>query len=576
MKKMTSERIAELRGIREGLISSYGARDTLLDVYDEIYFMSKGENPKGLRGTDDKDIKETISSSGRDAVTGLKRILDSGDVQVTVKGKGGNPDKVEDGLKHILKTSGEYRIVSVEKDLNLSHVLYGPGILTVNLVDDMIESLKSPADLGNGYAEVTGGKNEYAVKKLEALKKKTPFMLDTISPRQSYPMFGQWGLVGHARKYKVKGAELNDTYGCNCDPNKTYDVKDFFYQFERLIEAEGISEPLMAEEWVVRNDKNEIIGSTTIPIFTRFAGGSSLFHEPEKQSQPLLYAKAKGNWHLRENLLWTYLMTAVYQQGLPGPTMIVNPEDSDQDVRVKYEKGIKIVEAKGTIQNLQVIDGDVLQMISILKDQASMQTVQPQALGENTGGTTFSQFALAAKAGLIPAIDPKEAEEQEYKDAFLHMLTRIKEEGIENEVISPADIPDDVEVIVTIAPDLEQDDLRNAQTAVQLMNSNAGLSKEWIGTNVLKISDMNAVWEQAAKEKMRDAVMERVLADENLMGMLVQKALKMQTPSQPASQPTSQPTPPEGMGAIPGMGGGMEGMEPTPKTDPMIPQEERM
>lgn len=565
MKPLSEERIREMRKIRDDLISSYRARNTMLDRYEEIYFMTRGEQPKGLRGTDDKDIKETISSSGRDAVHGLKRILDSGDVQVSVKGKGGNPNKVEDGLKRILELSGRNRIVSIEKDLNLSHVLYGPGVLTINLVDDLIEAQKNPAE----DEEFSTFKNEFAVKKLEALKKETPFLMDVISARQSYPMWGQFGMVGHARKFSQKGAELNDTYGCNADPNKTYEVTDFFYQFDRLVEAQEISEPLMAAEWVTRNEKGGIIGGTTIPIFTRFAGGSSLFHEPEKQSQPLLYAKAKGNWDLRENLLWTYLFTAIYQQGLPGPTMIVNPEDADQGVKVRYDNGVKIVEAKGVMQNTTVIDGDVMQMVAILKDQASVQTVQPQALGENTGGTTFSQFALAAKAGLIPAIDPKEAEEQEYRDAFVCMLMRIKEEGIENDVIPPADIPENFEVTVTIAPDLEQDDLRNAQTAVSLMNSNAGLSKEWIGTNVLKISDMNAVWEQAAKEQMRDAVLAKALADENLMGMLVQKALKI--------SPTPPPTPPQTEGAI-GEGSQMPGgmMGQMPQVDAMIPQEERM
>lgn len=568
MKQLTDEQIREMRKVRDDLISSYGARDEMLRRYEEIYFMTRKANPKGLRGVDDKDIKETISSSGRDAVIGMKRILDSGDVHIKVIGEGGDPDKIEAGLKKMMKVSGEYRIASVEKDLNLSASLYGPGVLNVESVADLIE------------AQADGGK-EFVKKQLELLSRKTPFMLNTITPTQSYPMWGAYGMIGHARKYKLKGMEITDRWSVECkDPNQEYEVKDFFYYEKRLVEADGISDPLMAVEWVSRDSKGEIIGSINIPVFARYAGGSSLFHEPEKQSQPLLYGKAKGEWDLRETLFYTYLFTAIYQQGLPGPLMMIDPENASQDIEVEYKRGIRTIVAKGQFANNQIIDGDVMQLRNIMQDQAATQTVQPQTLGQNTNGVTFSQFAMASKAGLIPAIDPKESQEALYKDAFTHILQRIKEENIENDLIQPGDIPDEFELEVTIEPDLEQDDLRNSQIAMQLLSSGANVSKEWVNTNLLKIADSKAMLRQKKKEELFDAMVELMKTPE-VLGKYVQAVLGKKSVG-------GGQLPVDG-GEMPAGGGldtdastrpseipGMPGMDQLPKTDAMIPPEERM
>lgn len=574
MKKLSQERIEEMRKVRDALIGNYSERDAMLQRYEEIYFMTKGEKPRGLKGIDDSDIKETISSSGRDAVQGLKRILDSGDVHFQVTGEGGDPETVVKGLKAILAASGLYRIVTVEKDINLSNALHGPGILTVNLVDDLIEAQKIPVVVDG---EETGDfeyKNEFVKKKLEMLRETTPFLLDVVNARQSYPLWGKWGMVGHVQKYKVKGAELTDMFGVNCDPNQEYEVKDFFYYTDRLVEADGISEPLMAAEWVARDDKGQIIGSINIPVFVRYAGGSSLFSEPDKQSQPLLYAKAKGNWDLRENLYYTYLFTAIYQQGLPGPLLVVDPDDANQEIEVEFRKGVRTIIAKGKLENPQVIDGDVMAVGNVLDKNAASQTIQPQTLGESTNGVTFSQFAMASKAGLIPAIDPKEAQESLYADAMTHILQRIQEESIENTLIPVQSIPKKFKVTVTIEPDLEQDDLRNAQVAQQLLNSGADVSKKWVNTNLLKIADSEEIWTQKAQEKIRDAMLEMSLQDPKILGPLLQKALKIKPPKQGGDVPGDQKPASGDANQVP-EAGAVPGGEQLPKTDAMVPENER-
>lgn len=559
MKQLSDERITKMRQVRDTLVTTYGKRDSLLKRYDEIFFMSRGESPKYLNGTDENDVKETISSSGRDAVVGLARILKSAKVHVKVKNAEAS-DKIEAGLKTMLRVSGEVNpLARVEDDTFLSTVLYGPGVMTCESVDDLIETQKNPMD-----SDLPKYKNEYVAAQLELIRRKTPFLFHAVSPKQSYPLFGAYGMVGHVRKYVLKGSEITDRWGVVCNPNDNFNITDFFYYTDRLVEAEGISEPLMAEEWVSRDSKGNMIGSINIPVFTRFAGGSSLWHEPEKQSQPLLYGKAAGNWDLRENLLWTYLFTAIYQQGIPGPLLLIDPENAGEDIVVDYSDGIRKIIAKGQLQDPQIIDGDVLRLKDLLDGQAATQTIQPQTLGQNTPGITFSQFALASKAGLIPAVDPKAALEALYKDVFIHVLQRIKQENIENDLIAPADIPDSIDMEVSIEPDLEQDDLRNAQIAVQIRNAGIA-SREWIETNILKIADSNEMFRQRKKEELMDAAVELLKSPEMLAKYIpMMMGEKKPTPG--------QQTPPE----QPSLPGQPSGGEQLPQTDAMIPQEERM
>lgn len=574
MKQLTEDQIRDMRTVRDNLITNYGERDRLLERYEEVYFMKGEEKPKGLK-IDEQDIKITVSSSGRDAVIGLKRILDSGDVQIKVEGQGGNQDKVEAGLKTMLRMSGQYKIASVEKDLNLSAALHGPASLAVELVDDLIAAQSKTVieDGGTGYGENVQYKNEYVIQQLKVIKKETPFLFHVVSARQSYPLFGAYGMIGFCRKYKLRGVEIADRWGVECkDPTAEYDVKDFFYYEKRLVEADGITEPLMAVEWVTRNNKGEIIGSINIPVFTRFSGGSSLFDKPEDQSQPLLYAKVKGNWDKRENLFWTYLFTGIDQQGIPGPVLMLDPESST-DFDIEYRRGIRVIHGKGQLADNQVIDGDVLRMSDMLKTEAAAQTIQPQTLGQNTAGTTFSQFALASKAGLIPAIDPKEAMEALYTDAFRHILQRIKTEDIQNDLIQAVDIPEKFKLTVTLAPDLEQDDLRNAQIATQLLNSGATVSKEWVNSNILKIADTGEMYKQKKIEELMDAMIELMKAPEKLMPVLESFSAKPKPQGQPSAGGGQLG---QGQEAGADAGNMIPGTEQMPQTDPMILPEERM
>lgn len=567
---LTDQQISDLKSLSISLESLYGMRDTYAKRYEEIYFMLNPERPKGL-DIDPNDIKTTISPSGRNDVTGLKRILDTGDIQIKVKNKAGKvdkADKIEAGLKTILRVSNEQRQASVEKDQNLSAILFGMNVLTVEGLDDLITARTKDKD-GNDKE----GVNRFVKQQLEELRKRTPFLIGSANAMQSYPEWGEYGLIGHLRKFSVRGNVLKERWGCT-DPrvkvDETYTVRDYYHYDQRLVWAEGISEPLFADTWI----DFEAGDVAKLPVFVRYGGGSSLWHEPEKQLQPFLYAKAVGEWDKRENLFWTYLFTAINTQGIPGPTLIKDPDDTSNTM-VSYEKGVKVITAKGKLERTNVIDGDVMQLKNLMDGENSRSTIQPEAFGGGADGT-FSGYVMSMNASKLPAEDPKEGISKVYRDCFLYILQRIKAEGIENDLISPMDIPDDVEVEVTIEPNLTQDDLRNANVATALVNANAKVSKEWINTYILKIADTEEMKDQIFIEQAEEAMMQAILGNPQIMNEFVTAVMKL---PKPAAQPQPQPDPSQLPPQAPSQEAAMmemQGAEATPQTDAMIPIGERI
>lgn len=575
---LTPEDISELKALEMQIISMYSERDRLAKRYEEIYFLLNPEQPKGLK-VDEKDIKTTISPSGRNDVTGLKRILDTAEIQIKIK-KGNetweHSDKIEKALKTMIRVSGESGMANVEKDENLSAVLFGMSVLTVESVDDLILS-KTRDTEGKDKA----GVNSFVLRQLEELKKRTPFLLKSVNPMQCYPEWGEYGMVGHVRKYSVRGNVLKERWGCT-DPgikiDLPYIVHDFHHYEKRLVYAEGVSGELYADTWLEPGDVAKL------PIFMRYGGGSSLWHEPEKQLQPFLYAKAKGEWDKRENLFWTYLFTAIYMQGLPGPTIIRDPDDTS-NVKVEYDKGVKIITMKGKLERNPIIDGDVIQIKNLLDAENSRSTIQPEAFGGGADAT-FSGYVMSMNASKLPTEDPKEGIAKVYRDACLYILQRIKAESIPNELISAQDIPDDVELEVTLEPNLTQDDLRNAQVVTNLKTANTNISDEWMNTNILKIADSQGMFKQKTKEDMRKAIVLQILQNPQLMQPMIMAAMG-QKAAPPKTPPSASELPAE-MSQDAGMGeGGPDiardtsqpatppGGEAMPKTDAMIPQGQR-
>jgi hypothetical protein len=505
--------------------------------------MNGGEKPRGTT-IDENDWKVTVSPTGRNAVTGMKRLLDTSEVHIKVTVSGGETapqsDTIEDGLKRILTQSGIMRRARIEKDLNLSAVLYGPAVIAAESVQDLLAVQKDPINR----------------KRLEQIALRTPFLLQAITPRESFSRWGAFGMNAHLRRYQMSGANLEEAWGAeDMARDQKYTVSDWLDHEVRCVWVEGKGEPLIASRHKM----------PSMNIAARFAGGTSLFDEIDKQSQSFLYAHTKGEWDKRENLFWTYLFTALYSQGLPGPLLIVDPDsvNPDEGIKIDFTGGVRKIIGKATATNFPVVDGDTLRIKEFMDAVNSESTIYRQTLGENVAGSTFSGLAMLSSAGQLPLEDPKEAISFAFRDIFQHILERIQAEGIENNWIKPQDIPDEYEIDVTLEPKLPQDNLRNAQVATAL---GPLVSDEWKRENLLQISDSDAMTKQVVKEQMLAAMIAAMMQDPNHVQGMIQAALSV---GSVGGSPAASPQP----GIAPGGGAANQlmtagGAEAVPQTAP--------
>jgi hypothetical protein len=515
------DQIAEIKK-QAADISASSKLTELYKQYKEIYFMTVGEKPKG-NNIDEADWKVTISPTGRNAITGIKRLLDTSEVHIKVLSNGdqdSNSDKIEQALKSILRYSGLYRRARVEKDLNLSAALFGPVVVGCESVADLLKSQKKPV-----YR-----------KHLEQIGRYTPFLLKAINPEQSSSKWGEIGMLAHLRKYKLTGDVVEERWGvAGLGRNKTYEVWDWGDLENRVAWINGQKDILIAKPH----------GLPNLNIAARFAGGTSLFDEPEYQGQSFLYAHTKGEWHKRENLFWTYLFTALYTQGLPGPLLAVDPESVPGDeVNVDFTGGIRKIFARVQAINYPVVDGDILQIKNMMDEMNAESTIYKQTLGQSIQGSTFSGLAMLSSAGQLPLEDPKEAIAFAYRDIFCHILERVKVEGSDHPMLTPDMIPDDYELEVTLEPKLPQDQLRNAQTATGLGDL---VSDEWKHSNLLQIGDSAAMRKQVVKEGMLKGLVGAMMNDPNRINQLIDMALGTKPQQPPAVGQTPPTAPPEGI-----------------------------
>lgn len=547
-REMTDEEIRKLKETSLGMETNRSGLNELYTRYREMYFMEDESKPK-WEGVDERDIAVTISPSARNEVVGMVRLLDTSDVHVDVKSKGktaGNSDRIEAALKSMLRVSGEYRRARVESDAALSAVLYGPVTLYAESLDDIIE---------------VNSKDPYRKTQLEDIKKRTPFLIRTINAEQSYPEWGEFGLIAHKWKYEMRGSALKERWGVECDEKKDYTVHDVYDCEFRLVYADGINEPLLAMSHGLRR----------LPIVQRYAGGSSLFHKAEQQMQSFLYAKAKSRLDKRENAMLTAIATAVNTRGMLGPLFAVNPDNAPDVINVDYRGGVRIMKADAKQVDDKVIDPVIFQWKNLLDELSAQSTIFKQTLGENMGGAggTFSGLAMLSSAGKLPLVDQQRAIEQAFRDIFLHILMRIKNETIENDLIEASEIPDDVELTVRLEPKLPQDQLRNATIAMNLGDT---VSKEWKRTNLLQIADSDEMDRQVEKEVIRAAMIQNIVSNPEMMKPFLQAALGM--PNQPPPQPTPTPPMPGAEEPVPPEMGGMPPMM-NEQVESMVPPMER-
>lgn len=551
MSEKTKSKIApsvEFKAVREECYErekGFTARNSDFSGYEEMYFM---DDASGMNKSnrDASTIKETLSPSANNEVKGMHRLLKTSVPRFTMKGKGTNNDLIEKGLSEVVAVSAETKQARIEHDVGLSSILYGMATLSITFIDDLLDTELNDVDRT----------------RLEELRLKTPALLECIPAPESFPKWGKWGLREHLRVYSTTVEEVQERWGEDVLPKLKRD--------EVVIEYDNYG-PEFRTVWIKSDDKEPIFheahGLKRLPISVKMAGGSSLFRKPERQLQPFLYGKHKGELLKRENLLLTTLFTSIFERGT-GPLIQIDPDDLDKSgqIQVKYAGALRYIVSKGAkLLNDKAFDSDLLQAKAVLDSLSAEATLYKQTLGQNLPGeSTFSALSQLSQSGQLPTVDPKECASAVFRDAGLAILQRIKDDGMHNEQIPPSTIPDVVDLECAYEIKLPQDTLRNANVAAKLGDK---VSSKWLHENLLQIDDSNAMQMEIWSEQYAALLFQDKAND--LMEFMKAKAQQMQQAKMAAVQnnqaPTDQDPIEEGMGA-----GGGEGM---PRTDPVQRQD---
>jgi len=472
------------------------------------------------------DIRLTASTNSRDQITGLHRLLKSTKPKfsITCKDKG-YANKIEKALDKWWLASNERLRFTNESELSFSGALWADMNLSVTKVDDMITQLEQGDDKVK----------RVLVKRLKRLRKKTPFLFETESALDAYPVWGRNGKSEHLTQTTMKGIEIKENWGImDVQDDHGYTVNDYWNLVYRCVYF----------------DEKQIIGGEhglpDIPRFTSVTDGTELFHEENKKRNPFLYGKWKSNIHKREDELLTVMASSVFNRG-GGPLVLRNksePGYQDDAVDVTYEGLVRIMSMHGKPQLVddKAFDGVLFQLHSVYGQMGESTAISGQALGEAIEKyTAYSGYLAAQKGGRLPLIDIEEAEKKVIHDAAIYALELFKDDNIEWEGLKPDEILDDVEIEVKLTVDLPQDKVQAAQALAQLSNLNVPISTEWIH-NELQIRD--------SKKMVNDWMSERaeVAAFNMDMQNLVPQLLQMlQVP--PAQPPGGMPPggTPEGM-----------------------------
>lgn len=523
-------------------ISRFAERDEMFKQFEQMYWID--DKVRVPTGYSDDDVRYTKDPSARNEVSGMHRLLktSSPHFKVTCKDKNYASD-IERALNTWWEASCDVKRAKIHSDLSLSAVLFSDVNLQVSSVDDLLEIDSIP------LVEKT---------RLKDIRKRTPFIFEAAASQMCYPVFGEYGLTSHLRKYKASGESIYARWGVeDLDDDKDYTVRDHYDMEWRCVYLEE------KKDTPIRLEKH---GLAYIPVCVSVSDGTEIFSDEAHKRQPFLYARWKSGLNDRADELLTTLFTSVYGRGT-GPLFAVDPTGlPDNQVNVNYAGVFRYIIGKATPINDKAYDGELLRMKDMLDAMGADSTIYKQTLGQNAGGQTpFSSLAMLSQSGRLPLISPQEAVAKVIKEAALIALKLFKEDGMTWEGLKPTEILDDVQIEVTLEVNLPQDTFRNAQVASQLRGI---VSKEWTRQNLLQIGD---------SDEMDATIFSEMASEETfkqLLPQMVPQLFKMfgigEQPPTPTPTDTGTPTPAQdAMANGTDPAAAMAGGESMPMTEPV-------
>jgi hypothetical protein len=555
--KEDNEIAVKAMAMHKKLDSLFAARNTNNEEFDKIY---NAEFEFAGNLDDIGNIIEAPDISIRNRILGMKRLIESTEPILRItsdKTKAEfDSDKLENSLKRWFRAVNKTRRRNILSDMALSAILYGEIQAGLDSTKTMVEQVK-----------------EERKAHAERRAKKLPFITSTWHPSQGRYLLDDFGPTVFTREYDTTWGDIQASYG-NLLTSEDL-ARDADEDATVVLYWDLIHYIVFVDEKVVYAEEHEL---PEIPIVVHLVDGSELFEEVEDQRQSALYSILKANLFEQQSILNTVQATLVFAMGLkPMFKHLKPPGNHDKKVEVNYETIPYTVEMDQgedyiPIPSKGLIDPAVQELWA--KNQRSIETstIYDTALGAPVeSNIAFSTVSLLAQQGRLPMAGPQKALEntlQSLMEMMISMLAHAKGSfegaGIK---ITPASIPDDMELDVRIDVQMPQDKLQLANIAHMLKGDNLA-DNEWIQSNVLNITDAGAMRKRIYMDKLFQVMGDTKVA--TIVQQYQQRLMQgLEQPVDPNAPPPNMEEPP-GIPGVPApeMGGGMgtpgmTGMEAT-------------
>jgi hypothetical protein len=523
------------------LKSMYSTRRTNFDAVEKMYLMDWSTDKP-----DSPWLKITISPSARNAVLGMVRILTSSDPTFSVPYDKNDlqaqqvADRIEKACSSIWQMAGRVRQMPIHYEMAMSGCLYGECHLGIISTADLVAN--------------ASGASPAAIKRMEAIAARTPYLFDVYDPRTCYPEFDSFGLSSWYRESVVKSGAILDQWGKKAvaaglsalSRNEDYTYCDYLDNDVHATWIDGKSEPLLLESHNL----------PCIPVVAQITEGSYLFKKPEDQRQPPLLAEYKSGIWNRQNLWLTTVFSNLFAIAA-NPTFLATVKDKAEDILSDFSipggvTKMLVGENMGPLAK-NVIDPSMMTAWQVLEQMSEESTIFKQALGAQlqSANAPYSAIALLNQAGRLPLVTQQKNLSDEIGRAMQNVFEMAKVSGGVKVTgksgvmdIKTAEIPDNIIIEATLDAKLPTDERQNAMMAIQLSSGDAPLlSQREAREDFLQVGQSDDMTKEILTEKVTMSLIQAKLAQFIQTRMPPPGA----QPGQPGQQPPQQGQPPEQM-----------------------------
>ena len=550
----------EIQTVAQEVISLHAERDMILDEMYRMYRLEWDEERLVQRSGN--NVKVTKAPDPRNVVMGVTRLLTSSEPVFTVTEGLNAPDVAGissqiENLAHILiQASGRAQGVRLMNEIVRSAVVFGVFVIGITSTDDMLDAIQASG-------------TPAAIARVKRIAQMTPYLFEVYDPRTCYPVRDGVGMRSFLRRTEVTDQEVIERFGVDAvegGDSRALRRKRVLMDWwdlmsgQRCVWLDGQAKPILLAEH----------GLDFLPVIYQTTEGSTMFAEPERQLEPLLYTYyASGLWK-RACLAMTAIYQAIAAMGL-NPQFIqeLGPTGEAVERDFTVPGGVFTVPMGSKfypLANKGLIDPATLTGLEIAERKGEESTVYRQALGGGiASGLAFSTVALLSQQGRLPLVGIQTDVGWGVADAIMVALRWMKigkrrkyklsyaEYSAE---IAAEDIPDVINVDCKIEVDLPQDKLQMANVGNLL--TQAGLvDKAWVRENILQITDPDAVDERIMAEQTKQALFGEWLKV-FVQSQTQQFAQEMMPPGQGMMPPEQGMMPPEqGAMGVQGLEGGL-------------------